>query len=717
MAGFRINSPDGWDAPAPADKAAAAALSAGLGVSAAMGRLLYRRGHRTADEARAFIKTENGAIHDPFLLPDMRRAVDAIVLAIDEHKKIAIYGDYDADGITSVSVLYLFLSDLGADVSYRIPKRSEGYGMSRGAIEELSKAGVELIITVDTGTTATDEVAYAYSLGMKVVVTDHHECTSVLPDAEAVVNPQRHDSRYPFSGLAGVGVVYKLLCALGSVIRGVSVADATVRVSEQYIDLVAIGTVADVMPILDENRVIVSGGLRRIEAGVRPGIAALTEADAKDGERTKKKQRIGTGYVSFTMAPRINAAGRLGDASTAVELFLTDDSTRAAYLAGKLCELNRERQRLENIIAGEAVAKIESTHDFDNDPVIVVAEDGWHQGVIGIVSSRVTEKYGMPSVLISFEGEGGEHDIGKGSGRSIPGLDLAAALAGCGDCLIKSGGHGAAAGLTVERGKLEEFRKKINSIARKMLSDAKKAPAETADDILSPDELTVGLAEEIRLLEPFGIGNATPLFITEDMTVVSVTGVGADKHTKLLLSAKNGAALTGMCFSVSPGELGLEASDTVDVMYNLDLNEYRGEKTAQLTVRGIRECAAERERDAEDERIYASLRSGEADPSCGYGAYVPDRGELAAVYRAVRAEVSSGRHEHSAKEIAALAFGKNSLKTVKTKLSLDIFAEMDILSLKAKRNGRYDISLPEQKKKVDLERSEILGALRRKYSR
>ncbi len=714
MAGFRINDPDGWGAPAPVDTAAAAAVSTELGVSAAMGRLLYRRGCRSADEARAFINIENGAIHDPFLLPDMRRAVEAVASAVREHKKIAIYGDYDADGITSVSVLYLFLSGLGADVSYRIPKRSEGYGMSFGAIDELAAAGVELIITVDTGTTATAEVAHAYSLGMKVVVTDHHECTSTLPVAEAVVNPRRQDNIYPFSGLAGVGVVYKLVCALESVINKISVAEATVRVSRKYIDLVAVGTVADVMPLLDENRVIVRGGLRMIGAGTRPGMLMLMEAD--DGERVKKKPRIGTGYISFTLAPRINAAGRLGDASLAAELFLTEDKTRAAYLAGKLCEINRERQRLENIIAAEAVEKIEATHDFERDPVIVVSEDGWHQGIIGIVSSRVTEKYGMPSILISFEGDGGEHDIGKGSGRSVPGLNLAEALAECGDCLVKSGGHGAAAGLTIERGQLGEFARRINEIAREKLSHTGCAPAAAADDILKGDELTVGFAEEIRMLEPFGSGNPTPLFITEDMTVASVTGVGSDKHTKLSLLAGN-SAVTGMCFSVSPEQLGISPGDKIDAAYNLDINEFRGERSAQLLIRGIRECAGDRARDAEDERIYASLRSGTADPAGEYDTYIPTREDLAAVYRAVRAEDAAGRREHTAKEISLSAFGKNSRGPVKTKLSLDIFAEMDILSLKAKRNGRLEISLPTSKKKVDLERSEILGALRRKYSR
>ena len=718
MAGFMKMGSARFDAPPPIDTAAAAAVSAGLGVSAAMGRLLYRRGCRTADEARAFIRMEDGVIHDPFLLPDMRAAVDKILSALALHKKIAIFGDYDADGVTSVSVLYLFLSELGADVIYRIPRRSEGYGMTREALSELAERGAELIITVDTGTTATEEIAYAYELGLEVVVTDHHECADELPRAAAVVNPQRHDSEYPFSGLAGVGVVYKLVAALESSAHNVPTAEATMRVSEKYIDLVAIGTIADVMPVLDENRIIISRGLSKIENTNRTGLRALIEADAADagrGGRAWRRPKITSGYISFTLAPRINAAGRMDDASLASELFLSTDPARAAYLAGRLCEINRERQRIENEIAAQAIEKIEADPEILRAPVIVVADDGWQKGIIGIVASRVTEKYGRPSILVSFEGDGGEHDVGRGSGRSVKGFDLAASLAECDDCLIRHGGHELAAGLSVERGRLDESRARINGIASEKFAAAGGEISVTADDVLDPAELTVGFADEIHMLEPFGVGNPTPLFIMKNARVASVLGVGGDKHTRLTF-ASDGASVSGICFSVSPEATGVGEGDVTDVLFNLDVNEFRGERSVQLVIRGIREGEAVTEKRRECERIYAIMRSGGDGDRPEFGRHVPDRGELALVYRAVRASVNSGKAEFSAEEIAEQSFGKESDETVKTKLALDIFAEMDILSIITTDSGTYIAAEPKIKRKADLQSSVILGELRRRYS-
>ena len=708
-----------WVVADAAPPEAASAISDALGVSAALGRLLYKRGCHTPDEARSFLRFEGESLYDPYLLPDMRTAVEKIMEAVKAHRKIMIYGDYDADGVTSVSVLYLYLSGLGADVGYYIPKRSEGYGMSECAVRQMAEDGVGLIITVDTGVTAISEIRLARELGIDVVVTDHHECIDELPCAAAVVNPQRRDNKYPFVGLAGVGVVYKLLCALETAYSDDGdTAAATLRISEKYIDLVAIGTVADVMPVLDENRIIVSYGLSRIENTTRPGLRALMEACASSGDtaRRAKKTRVTSGYISFTLAPRINAAGRMGDASLAVALFLSKTETEAAALASKLCEVNRERQQLENIIAGEAYEKIEATHDFEHDPVIVVADEGWHHGIIGIVASRVTEKYGRPSILISFEGDGGSKDIGKGSGRSVHGLNLAFALCECGDLLIKCGGHELAAGLTIERGKLDEFRRRINEVARQKLAGVSSSSVVNVDDTLKPDELTLGLAEEIRMLEPYGVGNPTPVFMTEDMPVVTVTGVGANKHTKLTLGSMN-SAVTGMVFSVSPEELGFSAGSLVDVLYNIEINEFRGELSLQLIVRAIRKSASQVRHETEARMLYEALRSGTAEMPSEYDDYIPGRSELAALYRVLRGEISAGKTEHTAGEIESLVsrLAKVKVNYVSVRLSLDIFAEMGILNVCETAADTFTVGLPAHSEKVDLEKSRILSMLREKY--
>ncbi|MBR4662093.1 MAG: single-stranded-DNA-specific exonuclease RecJ, partial [Clostridia bacterium] len=471
MAGLR---PAVWEVKATAAEAredpVAKTIAEELDLTLPAAKLLADRGCKTPADAERFIKKKEEQLYDPFLMKDMRAAADRVADALAAGERIVVYGDYDVDGVTSVSALLLYLRDRGGNVGYYIPKRDrDGYGMSVGVIERLASEGCDLIITVDTGITATEEIRAAGELGIDVVLTDHHECQSVLPDACAIVNPRRNDCEYPFDELAGVGVVFKLMCAVETVIcPDDSLTDCVRRVASEYCDLVAIGTIADVMPVTDENRLIISYGLKLIENGTRPAIDALMRA-ASEG-RTNGKKKITAGYIGFTLAPRINAAGRMQDAATAVELFTTEDSAKAEELAATLCEINRERQGTENEIVTEAYSMIESGNGADVDPVIVLSDDRWHHGIIGIVASRITERFGRSSILVSFEGEGndgGEDDIGKGSGRSVKGVNLVGALAECSDLLEKYGGHELAAGLTVKRGNLEAFRRKINEVVRK----------------------------------------------------------------------------------------------------------------------------------------------------------------------------------------------------------------------------------------------------------
>ena len=377
------------------------ALAAATGLSAICARLLYCRGYRTAEAVERFLRCEDTMFHSPFLLRDVRAAVARIRRAVEGAERIVIYGDYDVDGVTAVSLLYLYLKRQGADVRYYIPSRSqEGYGLSTAAIDRLAAEGVQCIITVDTGITADAEVLYAKELGIDMVITDHHECRETLPEAVAVVNPHRSDCPYPFKELAGVGVIFKVMtayeCTLGME-RGEKEIDGVRRMAHDYADLVAIGTIADVMPITDENRLIVTLGLSRIAATGRAGLAALIEeASAGKGENApRKKKKITSSFIGFGLAPRINAAGRMSEATIAVELLLCEEPERARALAAELCEINRCRQVEENAIAEQAYARIEQEFDLDRTKVLVLEDDGWRQGIIGIVASRVTERYGL----------------------------------------------------------------------------------------------------------------------------------------------------------------------------------------------------------------------------------------------------------------------------------------------------------------------------------
>ena len=508
----------------PSCRAAVEALSNALGISSVTAQLLYNRGFTTPEEAGLFLRNDEGVWHDPFLMADMEPAVERVLRAVREGEKIAVYGDYDVDGVTSVTSLYLYLTGLGASASCYIPNRlGEGYGMSTAAVERLAAEGVTLIITVDTGITAHEEIAHAAALGVDTVVTDHHECHAEIPVCSAVVNPHRPDCPYPFKELAGVGVVFKLLCACEAARSHLSTEEALEVVSRHMIDLVAIGTVADVMPLTDENRFIVSRGLSMLDHTERYGLAALLEAISSGGtsrsaSATAKKPRrkVNSGLVGFGIAPRINAAGRIAHAMQAVELLLADTPERAAALAEALCSINTQRQTEENRIAEQAYAMIDAqladaaARGLPFPGVIVLEEDSWMQGIVGIVASRITEKYGLPSILISFEGAASgapaPDDVGKGSGRSVKGLNLVDALADSRDLLVRFGGHELAAGLTVRRADIPAFRERINAYAAERLTEDMTAVRFEADTEADMSELTMELAAENGLtVETFKI--------------------------------------------------------------------------------------------------------------------------------------------------------------------------------------------------------------------
>ena len=611
-------------------------ISDELNITEVTARLLYNRGLRSAEEAKTFLEFEKEIFYSPFLLTDIDKACDRILKALDDNERIVIYGDYDVDGVTSVSSLYLYLRDNGGNVGYYIPNRiGEGYGVNSEALKKLADEKTDLLITVDTGITAVAETEYAKSIGMDVIITDHHECHEQLPDAVAVINPRRHGCRYPFKELAGVGVAFKLITALEYRKRekeGRDTEGYLKYICDRYIDLTALGTVADVMPLVDENRLIVKIGLNNIDKFKRPGLSALLEQAAGAGAGAKKpsslKKKASSTLISYVLAPRINAAGRISSASKAVELFLADSQKDAQKIAAELCEANRTRQEEENKIIEETFSKIDEGYDFENDPIIVLSADNWHHGVIGIVSSRITEHYNRPSILISFEG-----DIGKGSGRSIHGLNIVNALMACEDLLIKFGGHELAAGLSIERKNLPEFIKRINEYAREHLKKESLITSVDVDCELSAKDITLRQASELDLLEPYGISNPVPLFVMHDVTVLEETSIGSNKHVKLLFE-KSGVRFNAVYFGVPINELTFCVGDSVDIIFNLNVNTFNGISSAQLVIRDM-DFSRSKKRELEALTcIYASLKDGlYRDP--GLEEYIPQRGDFANVYRVI----------------------------------------------------------------------------------
>ena len=693
-------------------------ISESLGVSFLFAVLLYNRGYTSLESAKAFLHFDSEDFHDPFLMADMDKATDRILEAVENGEKIYIYGDYDVDGVTSVSTLYLYLSSLGADVGIKIPKRDgEGYGVSVAAVEEIAAKGVGLIITVDTGITAVREVEVARELGVDFVVTDHHECHGELPCACAVVNPHRPDCQYPFKELAGVGVVFKTVCAceIKRMRRmGGSVVDAIKRVSEQYCDIVAVGTIADVMPLTDENRLIVSLGLSRLSRREgRPGLLALLDASGrKTSDSTDKK--VTSGMIGFGIAPRINAAGRISDALIAVRLLLASDPSEVQRYAEELCEINKQRQLEENRIALEAYSMLESGK-YAGDKIIILDSDKWQQGIIGIVSSRITEKYGLPSILISFKGSMGEtesdDDDGKGSGRSIKGMNLVEALASCEDLLVKYGGHELAAGLTVKRGKIDEFRKRINEYARECITDEMLCVKASADCELEAREINMSFASEIRRLEPFGIGNATPQFTLSGANIVRISNIGGGKHTKLILE-KDGIMLTAMYFGVGESELDFTVGNCVDVLFNLDINEFRGVRSVQLLVQYMRPSTSMENKRTEEKQRYSQIKSG--DTFVSDENIVPSRNDFARVYTALRREFRADNDTLDVPSIqrAVNASSEEAINYVKIKFILEILNELNICEVVEVSDDVYRFNIFFNANKTNIEKSSILKKLK-----
>ncbi len=526
------------------------------------------------DTAGAFLKKSMADIVNPMLMKDMDKAVERIEKAIAGKEKIAVYGDYDVDGITATALMYEFLSDIGADAEYYIPDRKgEGYGINIMAVNTLLKRGIRLMITVDCGITAIGEAEFAKLQHMDMIITDHHTCKDRLPTAAAaILNPKRDDCEYPFDSLAGVGVAFKLILAL-AMKRGMR----TREVFDKYVDLATLGTIADVVPLLGENRIIVDKGLCALQNPKRVGIEAIMDVAGMNGKT------LNASNIAFAVAPRLNAAGRLGSATTAVELLLTKDTERAREIALSLDEENKERQLTEKRIFDEALHMIAADANSAKKKVIVLANEGWHQGVIGIVASRLCDKYYKPCILISCS-----NGVGKGSGRSIKAFNLFDALTKCEKYLTDFGGHAVAAGLNINTSDIDAFTKEINRYADEILTADDMVPSVEIDCPLTERSLTIANAKMFSKLEPFGMGNEKPVFALANARVAAADAVGMDnKHLRLRI-IKNNQTINCIGFSMGQYADTLFAGDFVNIAFQLDINSYRGTETVQLILKDIK---------------------------------------------------------------------------------------------------------------------------------
>lgn len=531
--------------------------------------ILYNRGIRDDEEIRKFLSRGLSELHDPFLMKDMDKAVERIFTAGKNHEKITIYGDYDVDGITSIAILYKQLKKMGIEVGFYVPDRMvEGYGVNREALDKIKADGTRLIITVDTGITAVEEAEYAKSIGLDFIITDHHECKEKIPDVYAAIDPKRKDCPYPFKSLAGVGVVFKLIQALDK-------SEPLENIMDEYADLMCLGTVADISPLIDENRVIVTEGLKKFSTTKNIGLKALIDVSTNG-------KAITTSTIGYTIAPRINASGRLGCASTSVELFLTDDKEKAAELAESLCHENTLRQQTEQKMFKEALEYIKQHPEIKNDDILVIPHENWHHGIVGIVSSKITEKYYKPSILFAVDG-----DSAKGSGRSVTGFNLFGALEDSADLLEKFGGHELAAGLTIKSENIEAFRKKINEYAKGNTCDVNRIPEISLDAQIKVTYITLDTVHDINKLQPFGVNNPTPSFSVRNIKIHRISVMSEGKHLRMTLF-KDGKYLDAVGFGMGEYYNSFEEGDFVDVAFALDINDYKGFQNVQLILKDMR---------------------------------------------------------------------------------------------------------------------------------
>lgn len=663
-----------------------AALLCAAGYPRLLASLLCSRGIRDPYIAGAFLREDLDILHDPFMMKDMDRAVLRLKQAVSAKEKVAVYGDYDVDGLTSTALVTDYIRSLGLSCRAYIPERlTEGYGMSEDALRQLHGEGVSLIVTVDCGITSFEQIRAARALGIDVIVTDHHECLGPLPEACAVVDPRRLDCMYPFKGLAGVGVAFKLVCAMeGHAALG--------RLVERYGDLTAVGTIADVMPVADENRLIIRRGTEILRRGENLGLSRLMN------EVGLRRESMSSGDISFSLIPKLNAAGRMGRVHTAFELLMSEDEREADRLAKELCGMNSQRREVENRVFSEAMEMLSKAGRITSP--IVLASDNWHHGVSGIVASRLAERYGVPAVVICLEGENG-----RGSCRSFGNFNIFMALNYCRDILGSFGGHALAAGLTLKRDMVDELRGKLAEYYNYTEGDfiRMKLPVDFCVEKL--DMLTLRDIDSLRAMEPWGNGNPPPSLCIRDMHVESVTAIGGDKHLKMRVS-RDGSSFDCVFFSVTVKELGVSAGMTVDLAFEPGINDYRGVRSVQLLLKDVR---ASRRTDDPTLELAQRFFDGAAMLPAENALLLPDRGDFARVWHNInqRSKRFLEPYDELLPDIS-LHTGIQSLGRIY--VCLKVLDELGLINMREFENN-MDIHIPRVEKKADLSASRILQKL------
>ena len=679
-----------WNIGTPAERDVALLRSAGYPYL--LSTVLAARGVTTAEAAAEALERDRSLSMSPMLMRDMDKAVARIQRAISQGETIAVFGDYDVDGITSTVLLMDYLKSCGVRCLRHIPRRiEEGYGLSKEAIQGLRDQGATLMITVDCGITGNEEVDFAASIGLDVVITDHHECKEELPRALAVVDPHRSDCPYPFKHLAGVGVALKLVLALG----GESREDALFA---RYCTLAAIGTIADVMRMEGENRTIAFCGLEALPHTDFVGVHALLKEAGLLGKPITSVQ------IGFVLAPRINAAGRMGAADLAADLLETDDPARAEELAKALCDLNRERQAVEQAICADATEKIERLRAEDRSALVLSSED-WHQGVVGIVASRLSEKYACPSFMIHLK-----DGVGKGSCRSYGGFNLFSALESCADLLEGFGGHALAAGFTIREENIPAFAAAMNDYVCACTGGEEMVSALDIDGELDDvGLLTLEGVEGPELLEPYGAGNPKPVFSLSGCLVSAVNEVGGGRHLKLKLTA-SGRSFDAIFFSATAEEAGVGPGDRVDVAFTPQINEYRGWRSVQLQLCDLRPALTR----AQAERaLYEKFRRGEPLTRQEAEALLPSREEFVTLWRYLKGHAGQAPLEATAHRLArSIARSAGRRETVmRTLVCLEVFDERGLIRLEHTTDHLH-IALRSVDGKVNLDDSCIMRKLR-----
>lgn len=649
--------------------------------------LLEIRGFHTQSQIQELLMQEP-VLSDPFLLTDMEKAVERIHRAVENFEKIAVYGDYDADGVTATAILYSYLESCGADVMFYIPDREiEGYGMNLQAVDTLKGYGVNLIVTVDNGISSVEEVERANSLGIDVVITDHHRPREVLPDAVAVVDPYRKDCSCPYPHFSGVGVAFKLVCALEG-------PDADLAgLLDNYADLVAIGTIGDIVPLTGENRVFVRRGLELISSSDRVGLRALLEQCSLEGKP------LSAGTVAFTIVPRINATGRIGSSDRAVYLLTCEDMELANNLAAEICGNNDHRRQIEQGIVTKALELLEREPERLYEQVLVVEGEDWHHGVIGIVASRLTERFGKPCIVVSYSG-----DEAKASGRSVEGFSLFDAICSCPDLFTKFGGHPMAAGMSMPTQNIRAFRKAMNDYASSL--PAMPVPQIRLDCKLNVAVLNVEMPRDLKYLEPFGTDHPAPLFGLYGMRLKEIIPVGGGKHLRLLFEKKD-TLITCMKFGMTAQEFPYQPGYLLDLAVTLDNKEFRGEETLTVLVREMRLSHLDYPVLIEDQALYEKLKRGAPLKDEEKQRLLPDRAIFAACYRLLRAR--DGWQHHRLALLPLLE--KDGVTLAKLLVVLDVMEEKGLVEIQDYGERTQIRVLPVQGK-VELFDSPLLDRLR-----